>query len=290
MLKKLKGITIAEMMITLGIIGIISTLALITIKPYDKTYKWLYVRIFHTLETAVYNSMMSRDGAGFPSSTTAFCEMLGEYMNIDENNCTTAGDLDINASTFPETNIKLVASNGMRLWIAANGGAPFVHTNTTIDGSPANMKYYVVFADINGSKAPNRAQWTDEGNLGWNYNSKLVDIVAFVVTEASVVIPVGPPEIDTRYMLATAIYPPDDETKPEGTRSIPVSYYEAKHLAFGNSKSLTEPMSLDFYRDFATNSPFSITYPAAPSVSEDKGCVEGANVVSPCYVKIEDYN
>ena len=288
MFRKMKGITIAEMLITLGIIGIIATLALITIKPYDKTYKWLYVRIYHTLETAVYNSMMKRDK--FPESTTAFCTMLTEYMNVSENNCTTAGDLTINASEFPEKNIKLVASNGMRLWIASNGGTYFIHTNTQVDGAPANMKYYVVFVDINGSKGPNKAQWSDAGNLGWNSDSKLVDMVAFVVTEASVVIPIGPPEIDTRYMLASAIYPPDDPNRPDGTRSVPMSYFDAKHDAFGNSTSLAEPMSLDFYKDFATNSPFAITYPEGGGANEAQGCTNSGNMVSPCYVKVEDYN
>ena len=100
MFRKMKGITIAEMMITLGIIGIIAMLALITIKPYDKTYKWLYVRIYHTLETAVYNSMMTRNE--FPQTTTAFCTMLTEYMNVSENYCTTGNDLSINATEFPE--------------------------------------------------------------------------------------------------------------------------------------------------------------------------------------------
>ena len=118
----------------------------------------------------------------------------------------------------------------------------------------------------------------------------MVDIVAFVVTEASVVIPVGPPEIDTRYMLASAIYPPDDENRPEGTRSKPMSYYEAKYDAFGSSKSLAEPMSLDFYKDFATNSPFAITYPTPGSANVAEGCTDGGNMVSPCYVKIEEYN
>lgn len=288
MFRNMKGITIAEMMITLGIIGILAMLALITIKPYDKTYKWLYVRIYHTLETAVYNSMMARNK--FPESTTAFCTMLTEYMNVSENYCTTGNDLSINATEFPEADIKLVASNGMRLWIASNGGTYYTHTNTQVDGAPANMKYYVVFADLNGSKGPNKAQWTDEGNLGWTSNSKMVDIVAFVVTEASVVIPIGPPEIDTRYMLASAIYPPNDENRPDGTRSKPMSYYEAKHDAFGSSKSLAEPMSLDFYKDFATNSPFAITYPAPGSANVDEGCTDDSNLVSPCYVKVEEYN
>lgn len=278
MLRNKRAFTLAEMLITFFIMGVLAAMALMTVKPYEKTFKWLYVRIYHTLETAVYNSMMTR--TAFPTTSTAFCDMLREYVNASEFNCT-AGDLTRESTTFPEANIKLVASNGMRLWIASNGGQAYTHTEV-IDGNTSEMKYFVVFADINGSKSPNSTLWVDAG--------KLADIVAFVVTEASVVIPIGPPEIDTRYMYATAIYPPDDENQPEGTRSNPMSYYAAKNDAWGASKSMAEPMSLDFRRDFPTNSPFYVDYPAANSVNTAAGCTATNNTVSPCYVKVEDYN
>ena len=287
MFRKFKALTMAEMLITMGIIGFISVIALTTIKPYDKTYKWLYVKIYHSLEEAVYNAMMTRDS--FPATTTAFCNMLGEFINMAENNCDTAPDLSIDASAFPEDSIKFIATNGMRFWIGSDGGKPYLHTRTTIDGSPANMKYYVVFVDINGSKAPNLAQQADIGNLNWSASNRLVDIVAFVVTEASVVIPVGPPEIDTRYMQAYAIYPPNDPNMPEGNRSAPLTYYAAKNEALGTTRSLAEPMTFDFYRDFPANSPFAITYPAAAAISSE--CrPASSDEVPPCYVKVEAYN
>ena len=305
MLRKFKGLTIAEMMITILIIGIVATLALSTIKPYDKTYKWLYVRMYHSLETAVYNSMMTRnsmvadaDLQGFPENSNDFCNMLKEYMNAASEDsaggsivpkCEQSRDLTIGATSFTENKIQLILSNGMRLWIASNSGSPYV-LNETINGTSVNMKYYVVFADINGSRGPNLAQWDNSGNTFWDSNSKLVDIVAFVVTESSVVIPVGPPEIDTRYMQASAIYPPNDENDPEGTRSAPNTYYWAKHDAWGDSKAITEPMSLDFASRFPANSPFVVTYPVANTVNNSAGCTSQNNKISQCYVKIEDYN
>lgn len=304
MFRKFTALTIAELMITLLIIATLCIFALTTIKPYDKTYKWLYVRIYHSLENAVYNSMMTRnspedpDMLGFPSTSTAFCNMLKEFLNTlpdDEVDgqitpkCEAARDLSMSAADFPEDNIQLILSNGMRLWIASQGGAPYV-LNDTVDGTAVNMKYYVVFVDINGSRGPNRAQWDAAGNINWGPDSKLLDIVAFVVTEASVVIPVGPPEIDTRYMQAVAIYPPDDENKPEGTRSLPNTYYWAKHDAWGDSESIAEPMSLDFAGKFPANSPFAVTYPTANTVNTAAGCSDNNNMVSQCYVKVEDYN
>ena len=304
MSRKFEALTLAEIMITLLIISILCLFALSTIKPYDKTYKWLYVRIYHSIETAVYNSMMTRNSQddpnmyGFPNSSTNFCNMLKEYMNTASEDviegevnpkCEASRDLDIGAFEFPEDKIQLVLSNGIRLWIASDGGAPY-QLNETVDGSPVNMKYYVVFADLNGSRGPNLAQWDAAGNIGWNEDYKMVDIVAFVVTEASVVIPIGPPEIDTRYMQAFAIYPPDDENFPEGTKSTAHTYYWAKNDAWGSSKSIAEPMSLNFAREFPANSPFLVTYPPANNVNETAGCSEDNNLVSQCYVKIEDYN
>lgn len=286
MFRKLKAVTLAEMMICLLIIAILVVMAMITIKPYDKTFKWLYVRIYHTLETAVYNSMMTR--SEFPTTSTEFCNMLLEYINSPENNCA-AGDLTREATTFPEANIKIVASNGMNIWIASNGGAPFTHTEV-IDGNTATMKYYVVFADLNGDRPPNVAQRPEAATDPWTSDSKLVDIVAFVITEASVVIPIGPPEIDTRYMQAMAIYPPEDENRPEGNHSKPSTYFWAKNEAWGLGKSISEPMSLDFRADFPADSPFYVDYPTANAVNTTKGCTQSTSQVSPCYVKIEDYN
>ncbi len=286
MFRKFKAVTLAEMMICMLIIGILAIFAMVTIKPYDKTFKWLYVRIYHSLETAVYNSMMTR--SEFPTTSTAFCNMLLEYINSPDNNCN-AGDLTREATSFPEDNIKIIASNGMYLWIGSNGGTYYTHTET-IDGNNISMNYYVVFADINGSKAPNLAQRPDAVGEQWTSKSKLVDIVAFVVTDASVVIPIGPPEIDTRYMQAVTIYPPVDENRPEGTHSKPNTYYWAKNDAWGTGKSITEPMSLDFRRDFPADSPFYVDYPTANSVNTGEDCTDNNNKVSPCYVKIEDYN
>lgn len=276
MLRNKKGVSLAELLIVFIIIGIIASLALVTIKPYEKTFKWLYVRIYHSLETATYNAMMQR--TEFPPSSTIFCNMLLEYVNSSFDNCN-AGDLDRNTVDFPENSIKITTTNGMRLWIASNGGGPYVHTES---GVSTSIKYYVVFADINGTKGPNSTEWVADG--------KLADIVAFIVTEGSVVIPLGPPEVDTRYMFASAIYPPDDERRPEGTRSVPMSYFAAKHTAWGTSKSDAEIMTLDFSRDFTANGPFSIAYPPAPVTNTGAGCTNSANTISPCYVKIENYN
>ena len=274
-----QAVTLVEVLITMGIIGIIAMFAITTIKPYEKTYKWLYIRIFNVLETSVYNSMLDR--AAFPTTSAAFCSMLTEYMNVAENNCTANGDLAALAADFPEGNIKLVLSNGMRLWIGSNNGAPFVKTQK-IPGTTQtyNMKYYMVYVDITGEKPPNRVEWTAGG--------KLADIVAFAVTESSVVIPLGPPEIDTRYLTATVIYPPYDENQPEGNKSLPMSYADAKAVAWGQSINEVEIRSWQFNTSdvISANGPFAVSYPTPPELGTE--CTEVHNQISPCYIKIDN--
>lgn len=281
-MKRFKSaVTLAEVLVTMGIISIIATFALTIIKPYEKTYKFLYIRIFNQLETSVYNAMLSR--SSFPSTSNGFCGMLTEYLNVVQNNCTEVQDLPKYAETFPEDKIKLVLSNGMHLWIGSNGGAPFVK-NQTIAGNTYSMKFYMVYVDITGNRPPNRVDWVAGG--------KMADIVAFAVTESSVVIPLGPPEVDTRYLTARAVYLPFDENCPECNKSAPVTYAEAKSLAWGESMADSEVHSWHFEHGDAISAtgPFAVPYPLLPGVKAGEGCTEVNNQVSPCYVKIDNYN
>ncbi len=296
MLRFNKAVTLAEMMIVFVIIGVIATVGLSTVKPYEKTFKYLYVRIFNALETASYNGMMDR--TNFPQTTAEFCKMIANekgntqaqgYINVSYLNCD-APDVSASNPNFNEQNLKMVATNGMRFWIASNGGAPYVLSTAKQD-----VKYYIVFVDINGTKGPNSTEWVENG--------KLADIVCLIVTDNSIVIPIGPPEIDTRYMLASAIYPPNDENDPEGNRSAPTSYYQAKLLAWGNSVAVEEVRSLNFAltSTFGANSPFLVQSPPVDGTNikgvhtemngdVNMGCTEENGVISPCYVKIEEYN
>lgn len=286
----MQAVTLVEVLITMMIIGVIAVFAITTIKPYEKTYKYLYTRIFNVLETGVYNSMLKR--SEFPATSTGFCTMLTEYLNVAEDNCNTAPDLPKPvldptgaAVVIPEESIKLVLSNGMYVWIGAKeGGAPYVINQAIPNDKTYSLKYYLVYVDITGSKPPNRVEWEAGG--------KLADIVAFAVTEASVVIPLGPPEIDIRYMTARTIYIPYDENYPEGNRSGPVTYAEAKALAWGTSMVDTEIRSWKFNTTgvLGTDSPFLVTYPTLPSYKATEQCTNTHGKVSPCYVKIDNYN
>ena len=97
--------------------------------------------------------------------------------------------------------------------------------------------------------------------------------------------------IDEEYASKT-IYPPYDENQPEGNKSLPMTYAEAKALAWGESINDVEVRSWKFNTSdvIAANGPFAVAYPPLPDVKTAEGCTEVNNQVSPCYIKIDNYN
>lgn len=276
--RKKTAMTLGEMMMVFVVIGVIASLAIVTIRPFEKSVKWIYYRTFHTINTAIYNAMLTK--AEFPQNSVDFCKALLEYINSNDNNCAVERNVTLSTTSFTDDKIQIVASNGVRLYIAAKeDGKPFTHTQTQTNGIDTSINYYVVFADLNAEKKPNTPIWTER---------RMADIVGYVVTEGSDVVPIGYPEIDTRYMYAKVVYPPVDSDDLDDNVSESISYFDAKHKAWGTTVDSTEAMSFDFQADFPADSPFKITYPASyPSIDLDNGCMEEN---SPCYVKIEEYD
>lgn len=278
--KKKTALTLAELMMVFVVIGVIASIAVVTIKPFEKSVKWIYYRMYHTFNTAIYNAMFTR--AEFPTNSVDFCNALLEFINSNENHCDINRIVSLTTTEYPEDKIQIIASNGVRIYISANtDGTPYTHTETESNGMSTTYKYYVVIADLNAEKRPNTPIWTEK---------QMADIVAFVVTDSTEVIPVGYPEIDTRYMYARVVYPPISSDEVDDNLSEATSYYEAKHRAWGNTIDSSEAMSFNFQDDFPEGSPFKLpasAYPTPPSVDIDEGCME---TNSPCYVKIEEYD
>lgn len=276
--RKKAAMTLGELMMVFVVIGVIASIAVVTIKPFEKSVKWIYYRMFHTINTAIYNSMLTK--AEFPKTSVEFCKALLEYINSNDNHCSLERNVTLSTTTFPDDKIQIVASNGVRLYIAAKeDGTPFTLTQTQTNGVDTTINYFVVFADLNAEKKPNTSLWTQK---------QMADVVGFVVTDGSDVVPVGYPEIDTRYMYAKVVYPPVDSDDLDDNVSEPMSYFEAKHRAWGTTVDSTEAMSFDFQSQFPEGSPLKITYPTSyPSVDIDNGCMTEN---SPCYVKIEEFD
>ena len=72
--------TLAELMMVFVVIGIIASIAVVTIKPFEKSVKWLYYRMYNTINTAIYNSMFTK--SEFPSNSVDFCNALLEYIIV----------------------------------------------------------------------------------------------------------------------------------------------------------------------------------------------------------------
>lgn len=310
-----KAFTFAELMIVFIIIGTIIALGITSVKPWEKAYKYAYLRMYNALSLTIYNHMVnSTEDEAFPANANAFCTSLLEYINTADHATTCSGaTLGNNPTEFPDDKVRIKTSNGVKLWIGANSasGAPYTHSETK-DGITDTVKYYIVYADLNGDRKPNSAVWSA---------NRMADIVAFLITDKYVVIPVGYPEIDARYLEAHVVYPTFDESGEEDTSSLSgeeditsdaMTYYEAKVQAYDLNRDgsidvvIGTPITYDFNKDFNNNSPFKVkhtdgsyktnskdnynSYYETNPVFDNQQCNSDGYSDPVCNVKINDYH
>jgi len=278
-----KAFTLAETLIVFIIIGIVASVGVSTVKPWEKAYKYAYSRIYNALSITMFNYMTTQaitDAGAFPANSGEFCCTLLEYMNtagdkvysnsaIRQDNCPKNANGKFNPGTLHvcskadlvkdptpdkfETNnpgIKMLKlSNSSYMWFAsANNKLPFSATYTDSIGTTTTFKYYLVFVDLNGSRRPNTPQWT---------NNISPDIVAFAVTDKYTVLPLGYPQFDTKYLSAHVVYPAVNDTEDGNsddteTLSDAMTFYEARVRAYGLDISGKEIIS--------SNDIFSVDY------------------------------
>ena len=180
-----------------------------------------------------------------------------EIINLGTGNNTNFNAAHMDAA-LNTANPHIVASNGVKLWIGGiyndeevcvpatttTGGlsregdddepsgaeqCSVVRTPSTVydaaTGSGAmNIKFFVVIADLNGSKRPNTTAWRMD---------RPADIVAFAVTNTNDVVPLGYPEIDRRYLSARVVYNSRmDQSDALGGTSNAMTLYQAKRHAW----------------------------------------------------------
>jgi len=315
-----KAFTFAEMMIVFIIIGTIIALGVSSVKPWEKAYKYSYIRMYNSLSLAIYNHMINTsDDDAFPKNANDLCTALLEYINTSDHAATCGGStLGNNPKTpadFPDDKVRIWASNGTKIWIGAkNGsGAPFDNMSVTQDDVTDTVKYYIVYVDLNGDRKPNSPVWS---------RNQMADIVAFAVTDKYTVVPLGYPEVDARYLEAHVVYPTFDATSgeedtstytgDEDVTSDAMTYYEAKVQAYDlNNDGRISPivgnvLTYDFNALLNNNSPFKVKhtdgsyknvskdnynshYEAIPHFDENQ-CNSTGYEEPVCTVKINDYH
>ena len=212
-MNKQRGFTLAEMIISVGIIGILTGAALLTLKPFDKNVKYIYSNTFYSLDKAFYNGMTywanennqksNRDPfiSGINNGSQRLCNLLIEYITpVENNDACRANAVTATASDneFIKDNVQFTATNGVRFFISSiQQGRIQPPSETAIDGE----KFYIIYADINGVKAPNSVTYEVT-----NDRTKDPDIFAFAALESGRICPLGPPEVDIRYMTTRILY------------------------------------------------------------------------------------
>ncbi len=239
-----RGFTIPELMIFLTIVGVICVFMLTVIRPGERYIPYAYYGIYDALSTAVFNikedaidkNNTDKDGTiktedkVFPGAKSdpanaserkeaarELCKKLAidpeadpddansgseyGYLNATEYMCDAENfkPLSLTAQfTTADMKEKMAfrTTNSMRLYISELGSINV--TDNMNNNASQQVKYFVVWVDLNGDRAPNSKNWS---------RKRAVDFVPFVITTSGVVIPVGAPIVDPRYMTVRIQYP-----------------------------------------------------------------------------------
>ena len=229
-MRKQSGFTLAEMLIAFGIISVIVGAALITLKPFDRNIKYLYSATFHSLDKALYNAITywvnedrnkrnerdpfiesyTENGTEVKvtpiKGTERLCTALTEYMTSIGGKCSSANIVSdsANNSEFKEDKVQFKTTNGVRYWISKR-----MSPSEGVQGP----KFFIIYADMNGVKPPN--------SIIYEKGVKDPDIFAFAALENGRICPLGPPEVDSRYLTTRIMF-----RKQSGANSDDLEYSE----------------------------------------------------------------
>lgn len=248
-----KAFTLAETLICIAIIGFLFVATMISRKPNDKPIRILYSNVYQNISDAYYNGMGKVSDSPFllndPSKVThsstkdtgakLICEGMIQFINskTDEDYCkdtklvsAVGRDLD-----FTDDKVQFIANNGMKFYISK-----FYQ-----DTADAEASFYLLFVDINGDDRPNSMSYKRDGKLA-------PDIFAFALLPNLRVVPMGLPEYDKKFMLASSVYY-NEQGNPVYNASVP--YYQAKIMAWDMKK---DKLVKDGKYIYDTSIPFSM--------------------------------
>jgi len=220
---KKSAFTIAEILLSMAVIGIVATFATYAVKTYDKGIKFRYSNLYHAIDRAYYNAhnfnnnlrqpfSSEKDASGNDISNAErvarVCDMLTEYLNYTEKHCDSirnGGFRFANSSGTEFGDVALITNTGMHFYLS---------NVLPDDYDPVvDHKFILIYVDING---PNTGGNTGRGPDSMRYIAPTPanhnktgdpDIFAFAALDTGGrVCPLGLPEIFPRYMTTRMSY------------------------------------------------------------------------------------
>ena len=167
--KKLKGFTLAEVLITLGIIGVVAALTIPTlISNYQKSQtisqlKKAYSELSQAVKLSEIDNGPSQNWdwgiqGGESTSTDFFNTFWKPYLRVQKI-CTTYKDCSYTNSTYDMVNggpsWLSLATNTSRTLLALQDGTILCIVSSSYDSDGNPISYRFIYADINGAKKPN---------------------------------------------------------------------------------------------------------------------------------------
>lgn len=297
MQKKKNAFTLAETLIVMAVVAILVLISLSSIKRADDEFGPLYWRAYSALKLAGYNVFVDTHkeiARPFPTELTAqdidvqggLCERLIEYINVSKD--TNCNPNDVNSSAgdgdFNEHTLQFKGSNSQRFYFSKPA-------DIIIGGE--KIPWFIIYVDLNGERGPNSARIQSNG--------RGADIVAFAMTHEGEVIPMGFPTVNLKYLTAKVSYPdimsPVTGKKIEKRLSNSMTYFEARHRAWGTEEDPENAESIDFTSRLSPSSQIrnytsDVATPPLDETTSDApdglagGCIEGNFV---CRVIVDSY-
>ena len=266
-----KAFTLAELIIVLTIIGVITAMAITTFQRYDKGIRFLYSNTYHALDRALFNALNFSDlpnpfvtselreleGGGQEDVEVSpeegarrLCEYFVRYMNTNSQNCSEENLALADGEHFGT--VKFAAANGVNYYISARLPDRDINNYDDLVENEADKKrlkgllnshtFFIVYADINGDEPPNSMDYLPPNEQN-NYRPLDPDIFAFAALDIGKICPLGVPEIDPRYMQTRISYydlnaTVNDEDKAADAAqarfsTVSLPYYISKAQAWG---------------------------------------------------------
>src|SRR5574344_359630 len=163
-----KGFTVAEVLITLTIIGVVAAMVLPsllnTVPDNNKVmYKKAHAVLEQSVQTMVNGNAFSDGNLGLPASKN-FCEVFSQVVNI-------VGSASCSGNATSADSPSFVTADGIYWYLTQNYNKP-VDTSTSSaydEDSSSNANYVHIVVDVNGpSKKPNcgaaiQSSYSDSG-------------------------------------------------------------------------------------------------------------------------------